>query len=131
MNENWQEIVKKALEIGLKTSKGAVPGAKFRQIIARIAREENELFPPTGHENERFRDFLVHFSSILTVLQRDGQDILVAPFDKPELLTTSDTGQTQLREDIFEAFTHIPRESPPKEPWYERNTDKIKWVTAD
>jgi hypothetical protein len=129
MNENWQEIIKKALELGLATSKGAVPGAKLRQIIARIAPHFNEQYPPAGQESERFSDFLRHFGSLLTVLPRIGQDILVAPFDKPELLNTS--GQTQLREDIFEAFTRIPRETPPKEPWYERNTDKFRWATVD
>ncbi len=131
MNNNWQEIIKKALELGVETSKGAVPGAKLRQIIARIAPEYKEHYPPEGHESEKFRDFLARFGSLLTVLPRDGQDILVAPFDKPELLNTSDTGQTKIREDIFEAFTRIPRESPPIEPWYERNTDRIRWATAD
>lgn len=131
MNEKWQEIVKRALALGLETSKGAVPGAKLRQIIARIAPEYQEQYPPVGQEAEKFREFLGNFNSLLTVLPRDGQDILVAPSDKPELLITSDAGQTQLREDIFEAFTHIPRETPPKEPWYDPGTDKIRWATVD
>jgi len=131
MNENWQEIIKTALDRGLASTKGAVPGAKLRQIIAHIAPSFNEQYPPPGHEDEKFRDFLSHFSSQLTVLPRDGQDILVAPSDRPELLGASETGQAQLREDIFEAFTRIPRESPPMEPWYERNADKIKWQTAN
>jgi hypothetical protein len=131
MDDNWQEIIKKALELGIQTSRGAVPGAKLRQIIARTAPEYKERYPPEGHESEKFRDFLGRFGSLLTVLPRDGQDILVVPIDKPELLNTSDTGQTEIREDLFEAFTHIPRESPPREPWYERNTDKIRWATAN
>jgi len=131
MNEIWPEIIKKALDRGLEISKGAIPGAKLRQIIARIAPEYNEQYPPVGHEGEKFKDFLGRFGSLLTVLPRDGQDILVAPSDKPELLSTSETGQAHLREDIFEAFTRIPRESPPREPWYERSTDKITWRTAN
>jgi hypothetical protein len=131
MSENWQEIVKKALDRGLESSKGAVPGAKLRQIIAHIAPSYGEQYPPLGHEDEKFRDFLGHFGSLLTVFPRDGQDILVAPSDRPELLGASETGQAQLRADMFEAFTRIPRESPPMEPWYERSSDRIKWQTAD
>ena len=131
MNEIWPEIVKRALARGIEASKGAVPGAKLRQIIARIAPEYNEQYPPLGHEDEKFRDFLGHFGSLVNILQRTGQDILVAPSDKPELLNDPESGQAQLRDDIFEAFTHIPQESPPKVPWYERSTDKIAWKPAD
>ena len=131
MNENWQEIIKKAMDSGLASSKGAVPGAKLRQIIAHIAPSYGEQYPPMGHESEKFRVFLGHFVSLVTVFSRDGQDILVAPSDRPELLGASETGQAQLREDMFEAFTRIPRESPPMEPWYDRDDDKIKWHAAD
>jgi hypothetical protein len=130
MDGNWSEIIKKALQLGLESSKGAVPGAKLRQIISRIAHDFSEQYPPPGHESEKFREFLGHFPSLLTILSRDGQDILVAPFDRPELLVISNTQQTQIREDFFEAFTRIPRESPPKEPWYERSTDSIRWASA-
>jgi len=130
MNEVWQEIVKKALDRGLATSRGAVPGAKLRQIIASVAAEHNEQYPPVGHESERFSEFLGRFSSLLTVLPRKGQDILVAPSDRPELLNVAETGQAQLREDIFEAFTRIPREVPPSQPWYDRRADTVTWRDA-
>ena len=131
MNESWQRIVREALDRGLESSKGAIPGAKLRQIIARIAPSYSEEYPPAGYEGEKFRDFLGRFGSLLTVLPRKGQDILVAPSDRPELLAAEEAGRAQLREDIFEAFTRIPRESPPREPWYERSTDKVLWNTAD
>jgi hypothetical protein len=131
MNEVWPAIVAAALKQGVQSSKGAVPGAKLRQIIARIAPKYGEQYPPAGQEDEKFGEFLNRFSSLVMLLRRDGQDILVAPVDQPQLLDISESGRTQLREDIFEAFTRIPRESPPVEPWYARDTDTIKWSPAN
>lgn len=129
MSDVWSQIVAEALKRGLEVSKGAIPGAKLRQLIARIAPKYSEQYPPAGHEDEKFGAFLNRFNSLLLVLRRDGQDILVAPVDKPQLLDIAESGQgqTQLRDDIFEAFTHIPRESSPLEPWYERDTDRVQW----
>ena len=70
MNENWQEIIKKAMDSGLASSKGAVPGAKLRQIIAHIAPSYGEQYPPMGHESEKFRVFLGHFVSLVTAMGR-------------------------------------------------------------
>lgn len=131
MSDVWQQIVAGALNEGVHISRGAVPGAKLRQLIARAAEKHGEKYPPAGRENEKFGDFLNEFGSLLITLRRDGQDILVAPVDRPQLLDTAQSGQARLREDIFEAFTHIPRGSPPVEPWYERDTDRIKWVPAN
>ncbi len=131
MSDVWREIVAEALKQGVQISKGAVPGAKLRQLIARIAPKYGEQYPPAGHEEEKFGEFLNAFGSLLILLRRNGQDILVAPVDKPQLLDIAEGGQTQLREDVFEAFTHIPRESPPVEPWYARDTDTIQWSTAN
>jgi len=131
MSDVWHEIVAEALKQGVEISRGAVPGAKLRQLIARLAPKYDQQYPPPGHENEKFGEFLKNFGSLLVLLRRDGQDILVAPVDKPQLLDIAQGSQTQLREDIFEAFTHIPRESPPVEPWYDRDTDMIKWSTVN
>src|ERR1700679_785111 len=122
MSDVWSQIVAEALKRGLEVSKGAIPGAKLRQLIARIAPQYGEQYPPAGHEDAKLGAFLNRFNSLLLVLRRDGQDILVAPVDKPQLLDIAESGQgqTQLRDDIFEAFTHISRESSPLEPWYER-----------
>jgi hypothetical protein len=50
MDGNWSEIIKKALQLGLESSKGAVPGAKLRQIISRIAHDFSEQYPPAGFD---------------------------------------------------------------------------------
>jgi hypothetical protein len=131
MSDVWNEIVASALKQGLQASKGAVPGAKLRQLVARIAPTYGEHYPPAGQEDEKFGEFLNRFSSLLLLLRRNGQDILVAPIDQPQLFDVAESGRTQLREDIFEAFTHIPRESPPVEPWYDRAADTIKWLPAN
>ena len=59
-----------------------------------------------------------------------GRICLSPRSDRPQLLDIAQSGRTLLREDIFEAFTHIPRESPPVEAWYARETDTIKWSPA-
>lgn len=129
MDQDWNEIVAEALASGLKTSTGPVPGAKLRQLIAKAARSRNLQYPPSGHEEESFGDFLKNFDSIVVVRRRPGMDLLAAPADKPELLGESqEAAVARLREDIFEAFTRIPRGVPPSEPWYRVSNDTIVWL---
>src|SRR5438270_174457 len=49
----------------------------------------------------------------------------------PELLDHSANAYAQIRDDIFEAFTRIPKGSQPRQPWYVRDTDTIEWLTED
>ncbi len=131
INDPWPEIIATALEQGLKTSKGPVPGAKLRELVARFAPKYGEIYPPAGHEDEKFAQFLKQFNSTVILLFREGQDILVAPAARPELLVgTEDDRQATLRDDIFEAFTRISHEDPPKEPWYSRREDTIRWSAS-
>jgi len=129
MDEAWKQIVAEALAVGLKTSDGPVPGAKLRQLILRVAKRRALTYPPTGHEQESFGDFLKHFESIALVRRREGRDLVVAPADMPQLLADApESGGTRLREDIFEAFTRIPRGLPPSEPWYVLSDDTVVWL---
>ena len=73
MDEVWKQIVAEALAVGLKTSAGPVPGAKLRQLIFRVAKRRDLTYPPSGHEQESFGDFLKHFESIALVRRRDGR----------------------------------------------------------
>jgi hypothetical protein len=131
MDEVWNEVVAEALKRGLATSEGAVPGAKLRELIAQSAPKHGVSYPPQGLENEKFGDFLKQFSSSLIVLRREGQDLLVAPSDMPQLLDRSANVYAQIRDDIFEAFTCIPKGSPPRQPWYVRDMDAIDWLADD
>jgi hypothetical protein len=129
MDEAWNQIVVEALAVGLKTSRGPVPGAKLRQLILKVAKKRDLTYPPSGHEQESFGDFLKHFESIALVRRREGRDLIVAPADMPELLADApESGGARLREDIFEAFTRIPRGLPPSEPWYVVSDDTIVWL---
>jgi hypothetical protein len=128
----WPEIIANALEWGLRTSKGPIPGAKLRELIVRAASKYGQSYPPVGLEDEKFGEFLKRYSSSVIVLRREGRDILIAPADKPELLAgAEDSRQAKLRDDIFEAFTQISSEVPPKQPWYAKDTDSIQWASAD
>jgi hypothetical protein len=129
MDETWKQIVAEALQAGLKTSSGPVPGAKLRELIVKAASSHNLQYPPSGHEQESFGDFLKHFDSIVIVRRRKARDLLAAPADMPQLLAeATEGGETLIREDIFEAFTRIPRGVPPAEPWYVLSDDTIAWL---
>ncbi len=130
MEDVWTSIVATALRRAFESSQSAIPGAKFRETIAKVAKEQQLDFPPKGHESEKFGDFLKRFSSLLVVLRREGQDVLIAPADMPDLLDRGDES-VQLRSDIFEAFTHIPRGSPSRNPWYVRDSDIVEWLSED
>jgi len=129
----WGKIVSEALQRGIRESKGAVPGAKLRQLITRAAVENGTRYPIEGFEGERFSDFLKRFDSALVVLKRRSQDLLVAPAAQPELLneSSSSVGQVVIRSDLFAAFTRISRGIPPKEPWYDKTRDSISWLETD
>lgn len=131
--QQWRKIVSEALQRGIEESKGPVAGAKLRLFISRAAVQNGTQYPPEGLEEEKFGDFLKRFSSILLVLKRKSQDLLVAPATQPELLSDSSSsdGQAVIRVDLFTAFTRISRGNPPKEPWYDRTRDTILWLDAD
>ncbi|MGA2715322.1 MAG: hypothetical protein ABSG41_19650 [Bryobacteraceae bacterium] len=132
MDEQWKQVVIEALSRAMKTSEKAVPGAKLREIIARVAAEQGLRYPAAGHEEESFSDFLKYFDSVLLIRRRKGEDFLVAPVDMPQLLLdVSDSAGTRVREDMFEAFTRIPRGTPPTEPWYVPDNDTVEWLAVN
>jgi hypothetical protein len=106
-----------------------VPGAKIRQLILKVAQRRDLTYRPSGHERELFGDFLKHFESIALVRRREGRDLVVGQADTPQLLADApESGAARLREDMFEAFTQIPRGLPPSEPWYVVSGDTIVWL---
>jgi hypothetical protein len=131
IDEVWNAVVTEALERGVRESKGrAVAGAKLRQLVSNVALLHGVSYPPPGFESTNFSEFLKHFDSSLIVLRRRAQDILVAPASQPELLMgLGRTGsQTQIRADLFDAFTRIPRGTDLRLPWYEPARDRILWL---
>jgi hypothetical protein len=131
MEEIWETVVAEALDRGIRESNGrAVTGAKLRQLVDHVGSNNGVTYPPPGFESTNFSEFLKYFDSIAVVLRRRAQDILVAPVNHPELLLgISSTGnQSQIRTDLFDAFTRIPREIEPRLPWYEPALDRVKWL---
>jgi len=130
MDQAWGAVVAEALTRGINDARGAVPGAKLRQLISAVAKEHKLSYPPSEEPQIKFADFLKKFDHLLVTLKRQAQDVLVAPKDRPELLleTASEEEQAQLRDDVFEAFTFIPKGTPRELPWYDKLTDRFLWI---
>ena len=104
-------------------------GRQTSRVGRQIRKRRNLGYPPGGYGQESFGDFLKHFDSIVLVRRRRGRDLLAAPVEMPELLAeATESGAARLREDIFEAFTRIPRGVPPAEPWYVPSSDSVVWL---
>jgi hypothetical protein len=134
MDEMWTQIVTEALERGLRETKGRpVPGAKLRKLVGSVAVQHGQSYPPAAFEGSSFSDFLKACDSVLIVLKRPAQDLLIAPVEQPELLlNTSDQGsRAEIRRDVFDAFTRIPREADTKSSWYDSERDLFLWLDAD
>ena len=58
MDAVWRDIVLESLTRGVGQNRGAVAGAKLRQLIEAAAKDRGLLFPPEGSEQEKFADFL-------------------------------------------------------------------------
>jgi len=133
MDAVWTVIVTEALERGLRIAKGRpIPGAKMRQLVAQTASQHGLSYPPAGLEASNFGDFLKSFDSILIVLRRPAQDLLVAPANQPELLMNvlSEGKRPEIREDVFDAFTRISRDSDSKVSLYDPAQDRFIWLES-
>src|SRR5450759_4293744 len=126
-DDEWGKILKEALEECTKHSDSAVPGAKLRETLSRIAQKKGETYPPVGVGS--FGSFLKKYPAVAIVRPRPGQDILIAPYDQPDLLitpgTTTDKSQSGIRRDLFEAFTFVKSSSAP---WYNTASDSVEWL---
>jgi hypothetical protein len=129
MDAFWRDVLIEALDRGVEQTRGPVAGAKLRQLVTAAAEARGLLFPPEGSEQEKFADFLKRFDSDLVVLRRKGRDLLVAPIASANLLLEESTSDSaQLRSDVFNAFTQIPKVNPKELPWYVPATDRFMWV---
>jgi hypothetical protein len=130
VNQVWDEIVAEALARSIAEVNGPISGARLRQSLLRVAEQRGLTYPPAGTPDIKFSDFLRQFENRLIVLRRPGRDILVAPADNPQLLVeSSDKDRSaEFREDIFQAFTIIPKPAEGR-PWYSVRDDQIRWMT--
>ncbi len=124
----WVEILREAINREVEARKAAVPGAKFRQIVAKIATEKGLEYPPKESPGLKFASFLEQHPGIVALRKQPGADVLVAPADRPELLVEVPTPHQPLpsiRQDLFEAFTRIRSD---KHPWYDKARDVVEWL---
>jgi len=129
MDAVWRDIVLESLTRGVEQNRGAVAGAKLRQLVEAAAKDRGLLFPPEGSEQEKFADFLKRFDADVVVLKRKGRDLLAAPTASASLLLEASTADSaELRGDVFKAFTQIPKVNPKELPWYVVATDRFMWV---
>lgn len=125
--EQWAEVLKEAVQRGVQERRGPVPGARLRQLVAKVALDRGIQFPPTETPNIKFGQFLDQHPGIVAVRRRPEADILVAPTDHPELLLEVPTPHQSLagiRSDLFYAFTRI---LPSRQAWYDQTNDRVEW----
>lgn len=129
---HWVEIIRKALSNIIETTQQAVPGAKLRGEIAAVAADWGIAFPPPGIT--KFSAFIESFDKDFIVVRRPGSDFLVAPADRADLFsataTSSPTGFSRLRQDLFQALTTI-QSSDGGTPVYVLDEDAVRWIRSE
>jgi hypothetical protein len=122
-NDPWPEILREAVT----ADPGPVVGTHFRAAVDIAAARHNVRFPPTDEPALRFIQLLERYSGVVSVLRRPGQDFLVAPAGRPELLASGIRDQLfGIRHDLFQAFTIISENRP----FYEKLRDRVVWRGA-
>lgn len=102
----------------------AISGAAFKQVL----QQRSDIELPEG----KFGDFLQQHSDVITIIKRNGSDILLIPKGEVHLLEKSLSNLTyatkKVRKDFYQAFTVI---APDKKCWYDIKNDSIKWLARD
>ncbi|MBI4179173.1 hypothetical protein HY522_07115 [bacterium] len=128
-NDKWRAVLEEALAIAA-TERPNEPclGTRFRQLVDAVAAKHGACFPPAEEPTLRFIQLLERYPEILIVRRRGGQDVLVAPTNKPELFAESSKWPAPgIRQDLFNAFVRISDDRA----WYDRDRDVIIWTEAN
>lgn len=135
----WAEIVRQALQkyYDLKSNgqPRAIPGAPLKPLVAKLAAEQGLTYPPLKFQNKKFSDFLQALPTAVLTQRRLGQDLLVVPAGRFDLLdasaeATSETPIVVFRSDVFKAFTKIHSE-PNRRFWYSKSKDAFVEGSSD
>jgi hypothetical protein len=123
----WVEVLRNALA---RCGDGPVLGSRFRNLVGEEAVRLGMQFPPESDPTLRFADLIQRYPQVVTALVRPGQDLLIAPTDRPEILAGEQTtgGLVGLRPDLFAALTKI---NPSRHPWYDPEQDVVVWLETD
>lgn len=121
---DYEEILDLALD-QVSKSGAAVPGAKFRSFVSKIAADNHVQFPPDGMSS--FAKFLENFPHKVIIQRTPGRDIQIAPIGRGELLAepTVSSPFTRIREDFFSALTALPNPKEPVTHYYSIETDEV------
>ena len=101
----WKGVVASAIQ---SSSSLPVIGTRFRAAINSAAEQRDLQFPPPEEPELRFIQLLLRHPDVVTVLRRPGQDFVVVPADKSELLSKGMQGKLYgIRQAFFEAFSKV------------------------
>jgi hypothetical protein len=119
----WREVLREAIA----ANPAPVVGTHFRDVVNLAAAKRELRFPPSDEQQLRFIQLLERYPDIVAVLRRPGQDFLVAPADKADLLTKRVQERLfGIRNDFFQALTTISQNRP----YYDKTSDRVVWQEA-
>jgi len=123
--DQWREVLRSAIQA---SSSESVLGTHFRVALNAAAKERGLQFPPKNEPELRLIQLLQRYPDVVSVMRRPGQDFLVAPTGKSDLLAQRIQDRLYgIRHDLFEAFTTIGG----AQPYYDKSQDQIVWHGHD
>lgn len=118
--DEWREILRESID----NSSQPIIGTHFRALIGAAASKRGLQFPPVAEPGLRFIELLERYPDVVSVLRRPGQDFLVVPAGRSDLLARGIQGQLYgIRPDLFQAFTSLSSNRP----YYDRERDQVVW----
>jgi hypothetical protein len=122
--DRWREILRDAIE-----QVGAQPlvGTQYRSAVDAAAAKHGLQFPPPNEPALRFVELIQRYPDIVSIARRPGQDFLVVPAGRSDLLTEGVQHRPYgIRKDLFEAFTFVGESRA----YYDQSQDKVVWQSA-
>jgi len=118
----WREILREAIAV----NPPPLLGTHFRSAV-NLAVAKREA-PPVEESGLRFIQLLERYPDVISVLRRPGQDFLVAPAEKKDLLAKRVQDHLfGIRHDLFQAFTTISENRP----YYDKTADRVVWQEVE
>jgi hypothetical protein len=117
-SDEWREILREAVG----RNQAPVLGTHFRSVVDSVL--SGRMAPRPDDGGLRFIQVLERFPDVVSILRRPGQDFLVAPADKKELLSGQAQGRLfRIRYDFFQAFTLISQNRP----FFDKTSGHVVW----
>ncbi len=120
-DDPWRGILSEAITAN---STGPVIGTHFRNAVRIAASKRGLQFPPVEEPELRFVQLLERYPDVVSLLRRPGQDFLVVPPGRSDLLAAGIQQQPYgIRRDLFVAFTLVSD----RRPYYDKAADGVLW----